>query len=331
MQKMDNLDYSFMVRELSKKLIGRHFNRIRRIGEGVYRVKIGSLEVLCELGVRIHLTRFLEEAEPPDRFVQKMEKELDNAKLISIEQVNLDRIISFVFNRGSLVFEMFGKGNIILVREGNIIDALKHESWADREIRPGMPYKAPPKKPGAELELSDKYVIVSLMRLPLGKGYALEALRRAGIDEKTPGSGLSEGQVACLKKEIGLLRSSTRPLLFMRDGSIMAYSLTGLSQYSGYERREMPSLSEALDEYHSSFVEVDPELEKLQRRLEKQEERLGSLSKDEVELKEKGDLIYEKYIEIESILAAAKSGKADGLERYKAIIDKKEKSVEVEL
>jgi predicted ribosome quality control (RQC) complex YloA/Tae2 family protein len=317
---MSNLEYSFLANELSK-LVGKHLSKVRKVSENIYRVKIGTSEILCEPGVRMHITKYIEPTEK-DRFVEKVEKELDNAKLLGVEQINNDRIIAFNFNLGILVFEMFGKGNIILVRDEKTVTSLKNESWSDREIKAGKAYKYP-RKPSDELKVSDKYIIVSLTKLPLGKDYALEALARVEIDEKTPGSKLSKKQLESLENEISKIRTDAKPFLFLEDGKPSEYALAKLRQHSSLEPKEMPSLSEAADEYYNSVESPNENLEKLQRRLDKQKERLEKMLVEEKELREKGDYIYANYQEIESVLAEAKEGKGK--------LNKKEKSVEAEI
>jgi predicted ribosome quality control (RQC) complex YloA/Tae2 family protein len=329
MYKMTNLDYSFIVKELSY-LVGKHFSRIRKLGEGLYRMKIGSTEIVCEPGIRLHATRHMEEAETPDKFVQKVSKELDNAKLLSVEQVNNDRVVSFSFTKGQLVFELFGDGNTILVRDGKTVCAARYESWAGREIKAGADYKTPPNIPSEKLELSDRYVITSLVKLPLGKEYALEALARAGIDEKKPGTELSKEEVSRLERELASIKESATPYVFYEEGKPVALSLAKLSIQK--ESKTFPTLSEAADEYYSNVERPDPRLEKLTRRLEKQQERLLLLSEEEKDNKAKGDYIYGKYTEIEKILELARAGRFGDIElKYKGKVNKKEKSVEVEI
>lgn len=320
MHAMSNLEYSFLAKELSA-LAGKHLSKVRKVSENLYRFKIGTSEIICEPGVRMHTTKYIEPAEK-DRFVEKVEKELDNAKLLSVEQINSDRIIALNFSLGTLVFEMFGKGNIVLVRDGTTITAIKNESWSDREIKSGKPYQYP-RKPSEELKTSDKYVIVSLTKLPLGKDYALEALARLGIDEKTPGSKLSKNQVESIENEISKIRSEAKPFLFLDSGKPAEFSLANLACQSCLEAKEMPSLSEAADEYYNAVETPNEDMEKLQRRLEKQKERLAKMVEEEKELREKGDYIYEHYQEVELILNEAKAGKGK--------IDRKEKSVEAEI
>jgi predicted ribosome quality control (RQC) complex YloA/Tae2 family protein len=328
---MSNLEYSFLVSEFGRSLNGKHFGRIRKIGESTYRMKIASSEIICELGVRIHSTKYIEPAES-EKFTEKVEKELDNARLIEIRQINKDRIVSFVFDKGELIFEMFGPGNAIFVKDGNTVCAHKYESWSDRDIKAGSPYKPPKTAPSQALEATDKYIIVSLMKLPLGKDYALEALSRVKIDEKASGNSLSGNQILKLEQEISSLVAQARPVAFFKEGKMADYSLASLSAYKGLEMRAFSTLSEAADEYYTHAEKPNPKMEKLQDRLEKQRERLSQLAIEERAGKEIGDYIYANYQEVEKILALAKAGESEELEkRYNGKIDKKEKSAEVEL
>jgi len=286
-------------------------------------MKIGTIEILCQLGVRLHKTKYIEEAESSDKFVQKLSKELDNAKLLSIEQLNNDRLISFNFDRGNLIFEMFGSGNVVLVQEGKIISSYKNEKWSDREIKQGAEYSPPKNTPPSELEPSDRYIIVSLVKLPFGKDYCLEALNRLNIDEKTIGNKLSESELTKLKKELENIRDNTIPYGFYENEKLIEFALTKLSKYAN--AKEFPSFSELLDEFYSNLKTPNEKLEKLNRRLESQEQRLESLKEEEKENKAKADYIYEKYNEAEQIIELAKSGK-----EVKGKINKKEKSIEVE-
>lgn len=331
MHVMSNLEYSFLVKELSSALSGRHFGRIRRIRDGLYRMKIGGAEILCELGVRINLTKYIEEAKEADKFTEKAEKELDNARLIEIRQINNDRIVSFVFDRGELVFEMFKAGNAILVQGGKTTAAVKYESWSDREIKPGTEYRPPKTAPVEKLEISDKYIIVSLMKLPLGKEYAIEALARAKINEKAPGNSLSGNRLMELERVMEQIQSEAKPVAFYEGGKMTDYSLANLSRYAALEEKGFPTLSEAADEYYAHAEKPNPKLEKLLSRLEKQKERLEGLIREESEYRAMGDFIYERYSEIEALLAMAKKGRFPEIEKMGGKIDRKEKTIEAEL
>ena len=322
---MNNLEYSFIIAELSPLVIDKHFSRIRKIDDRSYRMKIGNIEIICELGIRLHKTKYLEESELTDKFVQKIEKELDNAKLLSIEQIAKDRIVSFNFNKGKLIFEMFGNGNAILVLDGKTVTASKYESWAGREIKPGSEYNPPTNTPSDDFVVSDKYIIVSLMKLPLGKEYALEALELANINERTSGTSLTKTQLSLLVNEVSNIRKSMTPCLFYKNSKPVDFCLCKMKQYNDLECRVFPTLSDALDEYYSNLEQPNLEFEKLEKRLEKQYQHRESLVGEEKSNKEIGDYLYAHYDKIEELITLAKQDQ----DKYK--VNKKEKSFEIEL
>lgn len=331
MHKMTNLEYSFIVDELSSMINGKHFDRIKKIDDGIYRIKISNHEILCELGVRINITNFIEKSDQTDKFSEKVAKELDNAKLNEIKQINKDRIIMFDFDRGQLIFEMFGEGNAILVSNGKIVTAVKYESWTGREIKPGEPYSPPKNIPSPKLELSDKYVIVSLMKLPIGKDYVAEALIRTNINEKTPGTSINEKDKKAIEKELDTICSNASPFVFYDNEKVVDLALINLSKYQNFTHKNFKTLSEAADEYYSKVEKPNPKLEKLLARLEKQEERLEELISEEKLHKETGDVVYANYQKLEFLINLAKQGKFEELENYKAKLNKKEKFFDVDL
>ncbi|MEM0485258.1 MAG: ribosome rescue protein RqcH [Thermoplasmata archaeon] len=72
-------------------------------------------------------------------------EEFENLKIESIEQPNFDRIVKInFFGRKSIVFEMFGKGNIIFTKENKIIFALEYKEWKTRKIKKDEEYVLPP-------------------------------------------------------------------------------------------------------------------------------------------------------------------------------------------
>ncbi len=354
MRAMSNLEYASVVREL-QPLSGKRFGRIRRLSGGMYRMKIGDAEILIEPGVRLHRTKYVEEAETQDQLAQKTDSELENARLAAIKQINDDRIIEFEFEtrktdadgaragieRTDIVFEMFGKGNAILVRDGVTLAAMKEESWAGREIRKGREYAYPKSNvvPAFRDALSDRYVIIALLKLPLGKEYAQEILFRCGIPEKTPGIELTGKQIECIEAEIEAVLGAHEPLVFYERGKPVDYGLAAFAKYEGegFESRPFASISEALDEFYWSaeHVEQNPELEKLGRRLEEQEKRMAELEKEEAAYKADGDYIYSNYEAIERLLKEAKAMPLEELEKrlakLKPKVDKKEKTIEIEL
>jgi len=344
MRAMSSLEYAAVVQEL-QPLLGRRFGRMRRLPGGIYRMKIGDAEIIIEPGIRLHRTKYMEETETQDQLAQKADSELENAKLSSVRQVNDDRIVEFGFEArkaesgsAKIVFEMFGKGNVVFVENGVALAAMKEESWADREIRKGRAYGYPKSNNLKTLReaLSDRYVIIALLKLPLGKEYAQEILSRCGIPEKTPGTELTAKQVERIESEIAAVRGAQKPLVFYESGKPVDYGLAPFARYGQSESKPFGSMNEALDEFYwSAEHEVrNPELEKLERRLDEQEKRMADLINEEALHKAHGDYIYANYEAIERLLKEARAMPLDELEKrlaaLKPKVDKKEKSIEIE-
>jgi predicted ribosome quality control (RQC) complex YloA/Tae2 family protein len=340
MRAMENLEYSFIAKEL-KTAEGKHFSNAYRIVEGKYRMKIGDMHIVLEAGKRLNIAKYVEEAKEADKIVLFLKKILDNVKLKEVKQHSGDRVVIFEFEcRDSpalLVFEGFGDGNIILVKEGNTVAAMREEEWSDREIRAGKPYSLPKSKIVEKLEdaLSDRYVVTSLMKLPLGKEYAKEILQNCGIDEKKAGNALTDAEITLLKQEIGKLADGAAPYGFYEAGKITDYGLMKFSRYAKLEARPFPTLSEAADEFYFNVKETgrNEKLDKLKRRLEEQENRLESLKKDALDAKAQTDFLYVNYDKVEAILQKAKGLSMDEVEKEfeRAKLNKKKKEIELEL
>ncbi len=151
MQKMSGSDIGFAVAELSH-LQGKRIARIRKTPEGVFLFKIGSEEVLFQPGVRLHLTRQqLQATDAPDGFVGFLRKNLEGKTAQEITRVPGERIVEIVTrSKERLVFELFRKGNLILVGEDGFAYAcLQKDEAGGRKVARGERYEYPKATPYA--------------------------------------------------------------------------------------------------------------------------------------------------------------------------------------
>jgi predicted ribosome quality control (RQC) complex YloA/Tae2 family protein len=210
---------------------------------------------------------------------------------------------------------------------------MREESWSDREIKRKREYKPPKQSVIENLSdaISDKYIISSLMKLPLGKEYAIEILGQCKIDEKTPGGELNKKQIEAIEQNIESMLASMKPYLFVEQKKPIGFGLFPFSEYSDTEQTD--SLSSAIDNYYWENKEITiPKMDKLERRLAEQEERLIDLEKQEKQHKEMGDLIYSNYENLDKLIELGKTHPLDELEKkLKTKINKKEKSLEIDL
>ena len=111
---------------------------------------------------RVHLTELdFENLSAPPLFCMILRKHLNGGKLIDIRQDGLERVLYFDFECvneigdrvvNTLISEIMGRySNIILVRDGRVVDSIKRitdggdENFTGRRILPNIPYETPPR------------------------------------------------------------------------------------------------------------------------------------------------------------------------------------------
>lgn len=166
---LDGFTLHFIVDEMAKSLTGYKVDKVHQPqpdtvllalrGSGAEAPK--NIRLLLSAGAadsRIHITdRKYENPKSPPMFCMFLRKYLTGAKILDIRQVDLERIVDFVFETKdelglpyelTLVTELMGKySNIILKNENNIImDCLRHVTQAQSRVRsvlPSLEYKLP--------------------------------------------------------------------------------------------------------------------------------------------------------------------------------------------
>src|SRR5207245_9232391 len=135
---------------------------------------------------------------------------LDNDRIQGIEQHEFDRIAVFHLERGGepidLVFEVFGKGNIVVAKKDTIAAVLFPQTFKDRAVQIAEPYRFP--QAGLDpLELDrggfanalrgakGQVVRVLASVLNLGGTYAEETCLRAHVEKATKVKDRTEAQV----------------------------------------------------------------------------------------------------------------------------------------
>jgi len=273
-------------------------------GEGKKRLIIGPNHVFLSKYKRDNPTR-------PPGFAMELRKHL--GKIDSVEQRGFDRILEIKSGDVKLVCEVFGKGNVILVKEVKIIGALRQEDWADRTIAVGEEYVYPEPAPDPrEMEnyiesLGDGELVRQIAsKLSLGGTYAEEICERLGIEKDKHVEELTEKEVEKVNQEIeNFLYHEIQPRIYKKDEELKRAVPFPLETYSEYDEEEFESFSEALDEFFYRREKRKEERQKkkayrerkegLERQLEQQERKIKGLKRSAKENREKAELIYKEY------------------------------------
>ena len=162
---MDGLTLGFMARELQEKLKDGRVEKVSQPEKDmlilVIRAQGKNYKLLLSAAPsfsRAHLTEaaYPNPADAP-MFCMLMRKHLQGGRLVSLEQLGGDRVLKIVIeNKDELgdsapremYLELMGRhSNLTLVKDGRIIDAIRHVSGDMSRVRqalPGLPFVLPP-------------------------------------------------------------------------------------------------------------------------------------------------------------------------------------------
>ncbi|MFP4546074.1 MAG: ribosome rescue protein RqcH [Methanomassiliicoccales archaeon] len=260
----------------------------------------------------------------PGQFAVHLRKIISNARITGIRQYDFDRVAVVDLNKGEdyqLVIELFGKGNLLLLQEGKILNCLFSRRWKDREIRPGAEYHFPPprfdpQRSGEEefadaLRSSKSDLVRTLATAAnLGGQYAEEVCLRAGMDKSRPAGELEGDEVERLFQTLQDLldQVGNRP-----DPQVVTYgeemvdaTPVPLRQNEQLHNQPVGSFSEALDEFLGEQVEEgdqkDQVLQRLERQLERQLESIQQREEEAEDLSRRAEMLYINYLPVSDAL-----------------------------
>lgn len=330
--QMESLEIAALVNEL-KDLEGGFIKKVYKPGEKEILLRVyvpgeGNKMLLFKVGKGLYLTeREKDNPMKPEDYVMLMRKFLGNAKIKSVSQYEFDRVVVFELSSRKklrLIFEIFGKGNLILDGEEHILLPYRSESWSHRELKEGTEYKYPPSRVQPFelekiefieiLEDSDRDLVRTLaVNLNLGGKYAEEVCFRMDIDKKIEDFHNKADEIyeQVMKLEKKTYHEELNPHLIIEKGKeedeIIDAVPFNLKQYQHLENVPTDTYNQALDlafRKEKSDEEEEGIPPKLKRKLNQQQSALENLKEEVIENKVKAELIYQNYQKCEQILEA---------------------------
>ncbi len=263
-------------------------------------------------------------------FCSLLRSKLGSSTLQSLSQLGFERILQLDFSSKnrlfSLFFELFSKGNIVLVHDSKIVAAWQKQTWSTRTIATGRQYKLPPSSLGPRL-LDDKQLLQMLkgtnktdivrflaIEISLGGLYAEELCLLSGIDKKTVPSQITATAAKKLIQSLQkLLNSKSSPSVIYENSSAIDAVPISLGRYKDNEKKPFSTFSEALEVFDASGAAAKPsrydaEIARLSTIIGKQEEALAAARLSAEKNSRSGKLIYENYQEIKAVLDTFRAG-----------------------
>ena len=348
---MSSFDVYALVRELKDFVKGARVEKFYQLSNEDFKFTIhipnkGKHEFVYKLGKRFFLSRYSRKTpEKPSMFSMFLRKYLSGGFIEDVYQHDFDRIIILKihnFKDYYLIFEIFGRGNIILTDDNfNIIGVFRESVEKSRILETGKKYTFPEKKykkidETLLTKLSEKKPIVKVLAgdLQLGKLYAEEILFRLGLDKMSKNIEIKDARD--ILNELNELINSIgkdNPRIILDDDKYVDLIPIRLRTYEGYDYIEFDNFIDACDEYFTNLdiIQFQNELNKffnqkisnLIIRLKKQIEAYKNYLKERENYKRIGDRLFEMHYELEDLKnVISKSLKVKGLEETKRLIEK---------
>jgi len=287
----DGITVAAIVRELSEMTAGTRIYKISQPepDELILTIKGNSRQfrILLSADASLPLIYITDDNKPAPLqapgFCMLLRKHLQNARIISVTQPGLERIIRFELEhldemgdvcRKSLIVEIMGKhSNIIFTdSEDNILDSIKHISHnvsSVREVLPGRKWFIPEtmgKKDPFTASQDDFEITIKNAHNTVQKAVytsftglspiiSTEIAFRAGLDADTSTSSLSDTEVSNLYRSFNELINDIKAGSFFtnviyRESVPVEYAAVKLSVFDDYDCKEYESISELLENYY---------------------------------------------------------------------------------
>jgi len=339
-ESMSSVDIAAIVTEL-QELLGARVVKAYQPGKEELRLKLhqkdkGGVDLIIEAGRRIHITKYKRPSPRiPSNFSMFLRKHLGGSRIAQIRQLGFDRIIEITVERWdkklSLIAELLPRGNVVVVDEnGEIVQPLRRKTFASRKIKVGEKYERPPSRKNP-LEMNEQELMnlckqdtdvvrVLASELSLGGLYAEEVCEKAGVNKKKKANELTENEIKAIHTAILAIFepiitndiSMLRAHIVIENKERVDVLPFELSKYENEEKVFFSSFNDAADDFFTTQIaeeieekaigEREKEIGKYERILKGQLDALHKFKIKEEEWIKKGELIYARYIEIESTL-----------------------------
>lgn len=256
----------------------------------------------------------------PSGFCMQLRKYLSHASIKDMYQQESERIIVFELEKLTtffLIAELFSKGNIILTdKDYMIITVLDRQIWKDRTVKPGEKYLFP--TPGINwkkltedklftvLHDSDKKNLATTLATEMGLGgvYAEELCKRSSVDKDLLPTEVSSNMAKALLEELKkMIKQIKKP-----QGFIYAEQITPFPLKNELPLHKTKTYNKAISTLNPFNIvsPYDKRIKSLERTITEQQQAIHELETKINLSKQKGELIYDRYTPIKTLLNIVK-------------------------
>ncbi len=331
-KEMSSFDVRSIATELSA-LEGAHMDKIFQWGAGnvLFRINVQG-EGKKDLFFKDKKWLYSPASKPetpiqPTSFATYLRKYIDNARIGKVRQVGFDRVLEMELMKADaeyrLIFEIFGGGNVLLVKDGIIDTCLIQKTMRDRKVRPNEEYIWP--QPRFNPIESSEEDFVNAFReseadcvrtlataVNLGGQYAEEICKRSGVRKDLPASEVDDESLSKMYAEVKDIVNHVidvpETTAYLKDGKIEDFAPISMRSHDDLESKRYDSMSAVIDAFVQQMADeeeeayVDPEVERLNRRIAKQEETVDEYRMRCEDLKKRAEALYTDYQKVSQLL-----------------------------
>ncbi|MGC8495838.1 MAG: NFACT family protein [Candidatus Micrarchaeia archaeon] len=285
-------------------------------GSGMsFRLKLeksgSTINMMCELPYALHIASSFEKAEEPTNFAIAMRRRIRGFSVRAISRLGSDRIIRIDLAKGeegkSIIAELFGKGNLILVNSSSVIElAYIRHKFKDRSIEIGSVYELP--KSGEKVAPAHAGSIAERLQsdFKVGKPYienAMQSIGDVGDDYESAKAKVAEiiGSINC-----------SDIFVYLKEGAPFDFSVGLMAKYGNVESIRFGTISEALEFMYLHRGEERKEsntVVEIEKSLEKQKQIVAEIDKEIEENRKMADFIFNNMVQINALISVARSSK----------------------
>ncbi|GEM_PF-914248 len=287
------LDFAAVVCELNQVLPARvnavHGIHDRAIALELYRQPTGQMSLILDSSGFMFLTQAVSKTLVRNNFLENC-SQLKGAWLREAEQLDFDRVVKLVFSNGcTLVLEVLGKGNLVLLSDEKIVSALSFFRVKDRVIEPGRVYIQPPARGRPLTECADLVegsLIQALTRtFNCPAELYEEVLVELGIHPSKPASEAGPELVSsvnqrCLEIIAQVKTCRLNPNLVYLDDTAIDVHPISFKADSGKRLVEKSSFNQAVADYYEPLLSQRASQESTKTANEQVERLLASARKN---------------------------------------------------
>ena len=282
-KEMSSFDVRSIATELSA-LEGAHMDKIFQWGAGnvLFRINVqgeGKKDLFFKDKKWLSSPAMKPETPiQPTSFATYLRKYIDNARIGKVRQIGFDRVIEMEILKADseykLIFEIFGGGNVLLVKDGIIDTCLIQKTMRDRKVRPKEPYIWPQPRfnpiesteedfKNAFKESEADCVRTLATAVNLGGQYAEEVCKRSGVEKNTPASEISGEMLskmfAEVKDIVEHVISVPETTAYLRDGKIEDFAPISMVSHDDLESKNYDSMSAVIDAFVQQMADEEME------------------------------------------------------------------------